>query len=382
MAETQAFTKSTEKENKKHITKEQVQTSLKDHVTTKNFDHPIHRRDSSSASSSFTPRTASSASLVQLANSVSIDPTIHSIHSPLTTILNKLPSLTESQQVPIRRTLELINLSSLPNHEPPALLLAHSWNMFFSDTSNSKSNARPQHNSQRDHSAILKAAEYQSGMSLVFTGVADVESLCASLSAFKMTIAQGIRDGHLVPNSPLRNGSNQSSLRRSSGPKQPLTIPHLDCAPVEDTLVIPGNGLGLIAMKVGQNLHFFRSGVDPVWEDPWNTKGGRLLIQTTLPMLDPTFESIVLLMAGGVLETDARKLMNVNNKGKEKEGGRVVGVIGSRRAKPGDRIEIWLSGPTIGTAPVADWVQCFHTVLSREINLPEIRSAKYKTHFS
>ncbi|KAA1121990.1 hypothetical protein PGTUg99_015027 [Puccinia graminis f. sp. tritici] len=375
-----------------------------------------HRRNSSMTSngSSIAPRTASSTSLVQLSNAPTPDglpsstlkplpengDSQDSSLSPLTTIANKLPYLTESQQEPIRRTLELINLSSTKSPEQkepiqptPPLLLAHSWTLFFSDTSVSKSSSVRGHHhshSQRDHTSLLKAAEYQSGMSQVFTGIGDVESLCACLAGFKHTIAEGIRKGNLIgppPSTPHTAGTSSPGFRRSfASTELPGTPDNTPTGPLEDTLVVPGNGLGLIAMKPGHNLHFFRVGVNPVWEDPWNAKGGRLTIQTPLAALDPTFESIVLLIAGGVLETDANRKLSGNSgsAGHDeskplKQGGRVVGVVGSRR-RNGDRIEIWLAGPHIGAPPSEEWIRNIQIVLALEIGSPEIRSTRYKKH--
>ncbi|PLW05122.1 hypothetical protein PCASD_26908 [Puccinia coronata f. sp. avenae] len=386
-------------------------------------DHELqlhHRRNSSitsNASSIIAPRTASSTSLAQLATTTTTTDTLKPLMededmiSPLTTIANKLPYLAESQQEPIRRTLELISLTSHAGGHPvstqatatavqpsPQLLLAHSWTLFFSDTSTSKSVPRGHHHSysQRDHTSLLKAAEYQSGMSQVFTGISDVETLCASLAGFKRTIAEGIRKGSLIgpPPSGLNSPTTTTSSRRSfANSDLPGTTSGSDpVGPLEDTLVVPGNGLGLIAMKPGHNLHFFRVGVNPVWEDPWNSKGGRLTIQTPLAALDPTFESIVLLTAGGVLETDANRKLAANMSGHAqhhnthhkppyvlKEGGRVVGVVGSRR-RNGDRIEIWLSGPAIGSQPSEEWIRNLQNVLAQEIASPEIRNARYKKH--
>ncbi|KAG0147652.1 hypothetical protein CROQUDRAFT_42537, partial [Cronartium quercuum f. sp. fusiforme G11] len=177
-------------------------------------------------------------------------------------------------------------------------------------------------------SSSLKAAEYQSGMSEVFSNLNDVESLCNALIGFKKTLA----------NRMLRSG-----------------------------LETPGNGLGLIGMKPQQNLHFFKVGVNPVWEDPWNVKGGRLTISTTLSNLDPTFESLVLLLAGGVIELDSGK------------GGKVVGIVGSRRSR-GDRIEIWLSGDQIGQSPQENWIKKVHEILIRELGTTDVKAAKFKRH--
>ncbi|MBW0469299.1 hypothetical protein O181_009014 [Austropuccinia psidii MF-1] len=310
--------------------------------------------------------------------------------SPLSIIAKKLPQLPHSQQEPVRRTLELINTNQSiksPNHSPltpPSvpqsltLPLACSWTLFFSDTSTSKTPIRSHHHSPsyREHTSLLQAAEYQSGMTAVFSGISDVESLCASLASFKMGIAKAIHKKNSSPsNQPISLSNN---LRRSIGSGSNLL---LDNGTLEETLTIPGGGLGLITMKSHQNLHFFRVEVNPVWEDPWNSKGGRLTIPASIDTLDPTFESILLLIAGGVLESDASQLCSSskNHKGKE-PGGKVVGVVGSRRHKA-DRIEIWLSGLTIGTGPDEDWIKNIQTVLSRETGIPESRISKYKKHF-
>lgn len=404
-----------------NLVKNQIGANPDQPSSTNNQHHHLHHsRNSSlaSAGSSAAPRPISSGPLSHPPNPITNESLLsssidhrhqqpqqasQSTISPLTTIANKLPHLALSQQEPIRRTLESINQASLPSAEstqaalqpqqPPTLRLAHSWTLFFSDTSASKATTirgggHYHSHSQRDHTSLLKAAEYQSGMSQVFTGIADVESLCASLAGFKKSISDGIRQGNLSgpppgitsPNGTLRKVAPTSLI---AGHQHPSTG-NPDGSPLEDALLVPGNGLGLIAMKPGQNLHFFRVGVNPVWEDPWNSKGGRLTIQTPLTALDPTFESIVLLIAGGVLEADANRKTVANSshhskQSRNREGGRVVGVVGSRRLK-GDRIEIWLSGPTIGTSPGEDWIRNLQAVLASEIGSPEVRATKYKKH--
>lgn len=96
-------------------------------------------------------------------------------------------------------------------------------------------------------------------------------------------------------------------------------------------------------------------------------QGGRLTLSPPLALLDPTFESLVLLVAGGVLDIDSSP------------GGRVVGIVGSRRQR-GDRIEIWLSGSTMGSAPEEGWVKKVQEVIVRELGTSEARAMKYKKH--
>ncbi|KAH9443045.1 hypothetical protein Pst134EB_027399 [Puccinia striiformis f. sp. tritici] len=357
------------------------------------IDNQEHSRNSSIGSSISVSASESNPSTPDPNNKLA-KPTSTATDSPLTTIANKLPYLTESQQEPIRRTLDLISNSTPIEISATPLLLAHSWTLFFSDTSVSKSTTTRGHHHHHhsrpgDHTSLLKAAEYQSGMSQVFTGIGDVESLCASLTGFKKTVADSIRKGNLIaPPTPTQTTTiNSPNLRKNFVVNEADHVSTTtSTSNLEDNLVVPGNGLGLIAMKPGHNLHFFRVGVNPVWEDPWNSKGGSLKIITPLSTLDPTFESIVLLIAGGVLEADAntRKLNNPSKKPIQETdeggaGGRVVGVVGSRR-RNGDRIEIWLSGPTIGTAPNEEWIKSIHNVLILEIGSSEIRAARYKKH--
>ncbi|KAI9276471.1 hypothetical protein BC943DRAFT_332937 [Umbelopsis sp. AD052] len=76
-------------------------------------------------------------------------------------------------------------------------------------------------------------------------------------------------------------------------------------------------------MMPNQNLYFFRQGVEPMWEDPINAKGGRMTLSPTKMALDEIWEVVLAAFVGGTC----------NNS--------VVGVVMSRRGR-GDRIEIWM----------------------------------------
>ncbi|CAH7671584.1 hypothetical protein PPACK8108_LOCUS6376 [Phakopsora pachyrhizi] len=309
---------------------------------------------------------------------------------------------------------------SQPSTTPNVLPLISSWTFFFSDISGTaKTPSSNRHFSNGSSHHLLKAAEYQSGMSQVFSSVGDVEGLCSHLIGFKSKVSNHIRTGELIPQL-IQTSTILVELKRYSGSRsqllQPLKLDSLisnstsnlsnqiNRNRLADLIMVPGGGLGLVVMRPQQNLHFFRTGVNPVWEDPWNSKGGRLTLTPPLVLLDPMFESVVLLMAGGILEaggmkTDKRQgegegedyadtdddKQNKNDDSKEMEkkkpkvGGRVVGVVGSRRSK-GDRIEIWLSGPSIGTAPEEEWIKSVQEVLGREIGTPDSKSLKYKKH--
>ncbi|KAG0316325.1 translation initiation factor eIF4E, partial [Podila horticola] len=55
-------------------------------------------------------------------------------------------------------------------------------------------------------------------------------------------------------------------------------------------------------MKVNQNLHWFKKGIKPMWEDPRNKYGGRLTICPPRAQLDLVWETVLILMAGDVLD--------------------------------------------------------------------------------
>jgi Eukaryotic initiation factor 4E len=76
-------------------------------------------------------------------------------------------------------------------------------------------------------------------------------------------------------------------------------------------------------MMPNQNLYFFRQGVEPMWEDPINTKGGRMTLSPTKMALDEIWEVVLSAFVGGTCHNS------------------VVGVVMSRRGR-GDRIEIWM----------------------------------------
>lgn len=77
-------------------------------------------------------------------------------------------------------------------------------------------------------------------------------------------------------------------------------------------------------LETNQNIYCFVKGVEPMWEDEVNQKGGRLTLHHA--MLDDLFEWLLFCLVGG----------NVQG---------AVGLVVSRRSR-GDRIELWLDGST------------------------------------
>ncbi|KAG0221274.1 hypothetical protein B0O80DRAFT_422149 [Mortierella sp. GBAus27b] len=117
-------------------------------------------------------------------------------------------------------------------------------------------------------------------------------------------------------------------------------------------------------LGLDQNLHWFKKGVKPMWEDPKNKYGGRLTLSPPRVLLDVVWETVLILMAGDVLDFN----------------GETTGAVLARR-KRGDRVEVWLSADDTPEA-----VAHIQGVLMQELageGAEEIaRTAKYKKHFS
>ncbi|KAF9435560.1 hypothetical protein BGZ76_005981 [Entomortierella beljakovae] len=116
-------------------------------------------------------------------------------------------------------------------------------------------------------------------------------------------------------------------------------------------------------MKVNQNLHWFKKGIKPMWEDPRNKYGGRLTLCPPRALLDIVWETVLILMAGDVLD--------LNGEG--------TGAVFARRAR-GDRIEVWL-----GSDDTPEALAHIRGVLTQEL-APSgaddlVKAAKYKKHF-
>ncbi|KAG0257743.1 hypothetical protein BG011_003769 [Mortierella polycephala] len=116
-------------------------------------------------------------------------------------------------------------------------------------------------------------------------------------------------------------------------------------------------------MKVNQNLHWFKKGIKPMWEDPKNKYGGRLTLCPPRNLLDTVWETVLILMAGDVLD----------------HHGEGTGAVFARRAR-GDRVEVWL-----GSDDTPEALAHIRGVLIQELTASGadelVRTAKYKKHF-
>ncbi|GAA5838811.1 hypothetical protein JCM3766R1_004216 [Sporobolomyces carnicolor] len=248
--------------------------------------------------------------------------------APLTKILEQLDQLSEKEQESIKENLERI--STYPKELP----LSQSWTLHFSDTSGA---------SKHSSAAATKDA-YTEGINPVFVATT-VPGLCGQLKAFK----KAVRHKRAKPTDP--------------------------------------DGLGL--NRPGMNLHFFRTGISPTWEDPYNEKGGRLTISPPAALFDPIYERLVLLLAGSSLELATSSLLATEGPSPVSkrpptpgplQEGMIMGVVASRRAR-GDRIELWVGGKAKKEPTPGDWIDRLKEVLADQLEMPELRTSKYKKHF-
>ncbi|GAA6049769.1 hypothetical protein JCM3770_002152 [Rhodotorula araucariae] len=250
------------------------------------------------------------------------------VDAPLAKLLEGLEALPPKDQEAVRT-----NLARVAEY-PRELPLSASWTLFFSDTSGAN----------KSNSAAATKDAYHEGINPIFTATT-VPALCGSYKAFKQ-----------APKSKRAKAGDPDTLG--------LTRP-------------------------GMNLHFFRSGINPTWEDPYNEKGGRITISPSAALFDSIYERLVFLLAGAALELGTSDLLLTEGPapgskrpptpGPPQEG-QINGVVASRRAR-GDRIEIWLGGREKKTPVPGEWLDRFKEVLAAELEDPAMRTAKYKKHF-
>lgn len=174
----------------------------------------------------------------------------------------------------------------------------------------------------------------------------------------------------------LFSDSNQVSAKRSIHNYQldqhevftSSTVSHL-CTSLKALAVKMDSNSGPLAkMMVGMSLSFFRSGIQPVWENEWNKNGGRILFFPKEKSLDQIFLALTFLLAGDSLLELVDKVLEGSW---EKEEGTFSGVVASRR-EGGDRIEVWLAGKNPETRISMGWVDGVKEVLKKELGLDKV----------
>jgi len=110
-------------------------------------------------------------------------------------------------------------------------------------------------------------------------------------------------------------------------------------------------------MKTNANLSFFKGNIMPMWEDEANQKGGRFTICPPRSQLNSLWDSIVLLLAGEMID----------------DNDFICGAVCARRDR-GDRVELWISGDAYSRD-----IDRIRDLLSVELG-PEMKNVKYKKH--
>ncbi|GJQ84459.1 4EHP [Trypoxylus dichotomus] len=106
------------------------------------------------------------------------------------------------------------------------------------------------------------------------------------------------------------------------------------------------------------DLHLFKKGIQPMWEDPANSKGGKWVIRLRKGQAGRAWENLCMAMLGEQFMT----------------GNEICGVVVSIRYQE-DSISVWnrTSSDQAATARIRD-------VLKRLLNLPVNSIMEYKTH--
>ncbi|KAL8279173.1 hypothetical protein RQP46_008429 [Phenoliferia psychrophenolica] len=111
--------------------------------------------------------------------------------------------------------------------------------------------------------------------------------------------------------------------------------------------------------------------------------GGRITISPPSALIDACFERLVLAVAGSSLEAATSEIIASPDSGPGRTGipeGLIIGAVASRRAR-GDRIELWLAGAKPREPAPSGWVDILKECLATELDMPELRSGKFKKHF-
>ena len=97
---------------------------------------------------------------------------------------------------------------------------------------------------------------------------------------------------------------------------------------IETFWAVFNNVLSPSALLLNANLHLFKKGIKPMWEDAANQNGGKWTISLgkSDPKLDKFWRELLLGLTGGVLDKPGED--------------EFVGIVASRR-KNGDRVAVW-----------------------------------------
>ncbi|GAB0096373.1 eukaryotic translation initiation factor 4E type 2 [Sergentomyia squamirostris] len=130
------------------------------------------------------------------------------------------------------------------------------------------------------------------------------------------------------------------------------------CASVEQWWSLYCHLIKPTALKPYRELHLFKSGIKPMWEDPGNAKGGKWVIKLRKNKIDRAWETVCMAMLGEQFLV----------------GPEICGVVLCTKF-PEDLLSVWNRTATdqASTARIRD-------TLRRILNLPPNTPMEYKPH--
>lgn len=115
-------------------------------------------------------------------------------------------------------------------------------------------------------------------------------------------------------------------------------------------------------LPVNSDIHLFRSGVKPVWEDPTNAAGGKWIVRLKKGLINRLWEHLCLALITGDLETS------------ESSQFEACGIVVSIRYQE-DILSIWSR-----TASDEIVKKTLREAIKKALNLPPTLTMEYKAH--
>lgn len=117
-------------------------------------------------------------------------------------------------------------------------------------------------------------------------------------------------------------------------------------------------------LPVNSDIHLFREGVKPVWEDPVNASGGKWIIRLKKGLINRLWEHLVLALITGELNVESS----------EPGAYEACGVVVSIRYQE-DILSVWSR-----TAIDENIKKSLKEAIKKALGLPAILSMEYKAH--
>ena len=117
-------------------------------------------------------------------------------------------------------------------------------------------------------------------------------------------------------------------------------------------------------LHVNSDIHLFRNGVKPVWEDPINATGGKWIIRLKKGLINRLWEHLCLALITGELDPDASEGVPFE----------ACGVVVSIRYQE-DILSVWSR-----TATDENVKKALREAIKKALNLPQTLTMEYKAH--